>query len=122
VEAARVGGSNCQQITLVGVLLLLVLVVYRVQRVLPIGKRRRQKSYITICRNVKYAVGTNNSTNSTVERLVVVMRERTTTLESEQRHQMLLHLTYQRVTMTSILESVAQPLNSYAIGRLLCVR
>jgi len=33
--------------------------------------------------NVKYAVGTNNST---VERLMVVMRERTTTLESEQQH------------------------------------
>jgi hypothetical protein len=31
--------------------------------------------------NVKYAVGTNNSN---VEQLVVVMRERTTTLESEQ--------------------------------------
>jgi len=52
--------------------------------------------------NVKNAVGTNNST---VERLVVVMGERTTTLESEQQHQMLLQLTYQRVTMTSILES-----------------
>jgi len=38
--------------------------------------------------NVKYAVGNNNST---VERLVVVMRERTTTLESEPKHQMLLH-------------------------------
>jgi hypothetical protein len=96
VEAAGVGGSNCQQITLVGVLLLLVLVVYRVQCVLPIGKRRRQKSYITICRNVKYAVGTNNST---VEQLVVVMRERTTSLESEQQHQMLLQLTYQWVTI-----------------------
>jgi hypothetical protein len=85
VEAAGVGGSNCKQITLVGVLLLLVLVVYRVQCVLPIGKRRRIKRYITICRNFKYAVGTNNST---VEQLVVVMRERTTTLESEQQHQM----------------------------------
>jgi len=119
VEAAGVGGSNCQQITLVGVLLLLVLVVYRVQCVLLIGKRRRQKSYITICRNGKNAVGTNNST---VEQLVVVMRERTTTLESEQQHQMLLQLTYQRVTMTSIFESLAQPLNSYALGRLPCVR
>ena len=68
---------------------------------------------------VKYAVGTNNST---VEQLVVVMRERTTTLESEQHHQMLLQLTYQRVTMTSILESLAQPLNSYVLGRLACVR
>ena len=38
-------------------------------------------------RNVKYAVGTNNST-------------------VEQQHQMLLQLTYQRVTMTSILESL----------------
>jgi len=69
--------------------------------------------------NVKYAVGTNNST---VEQLVVVMRERTTTLESEQQHQMLLQLTYQRVMMTSILESLAQPLNSYALGCLPCVR
>jgi hypothetical protein len=69
--------------------------------------------------NVKYDVGTNNST---VEQLVVVMRERTTTLESEQQHQMLLQQTYQRVTMTSILESLAQPLNSYALGRLPCVR
>jgi hypothetical protein len=33
--------------------------------------------------NVKSAVGTNNST---VEQLMVVMRERTTTLESEQQH------------------------------------
>ena len=33
--------------------------------------------------NVKYAVGTNNST---VEQLVVVMRERTTFLESEQHY------------------------------------
>ena len=69
--------------------------------------------------NVQYAVGTNNIT---VEQLVVVMRERTTTLESEQQHQVLLQLTYQRVTMTSILESLAQPLNSYALGRLPCVR
>ena len=69
--------------------------------------------------NVKYAVGTNNST---VEQLVVVMRERTTTLEREQQHQMLLQLTYQRVTMTSILESLAQPLNSCVLGRLPCVR
>jgi len=53
---------------------------------------------------------------------MVVMRERTTTLESEQQHQKLLQLTYQRVTMTSILESLAQPLNSYALGRLPCVR
>jgi hypothetical protein len=68
---------------------------------------------------VKSAVGTNNST---VEQLVVVIRERTTTLESEQQHQMLLQLTYQRVTMTSILESLAQPLNSYVLGRLPCVR
>ena len=68
--------------------------------------------------NVKYAVGTNNST---VEQLVVVMRERTTTLESEQQHQMLLQLTFQRVTMTCILESLAQPLNSYVLGRLPCV-
>jgi len=71
-----------------------------------------------LCCNVKYAVGTNNST---VEQLVVVMRERTTTLESEQQHQMLLQLLYQRVTMTSILESLAQPLNSYVLGRLPCV-
>ena len=55
-----------------------------------------------LCCNVKYAVGTNNST---VEQLVVVMRERTTTLEIEQQHQMF-QLTYQRVTMTSILESL----------------
>ena len=33
--------------------------------------------------NVKYAVGTNNST---VEQLMVVMRERTTFLESEQHY------------------------------------
>jgi len=73
----------------------------------------------TLFHNVKYAVGTNNST---VEQLVVVMRERITTLESEQQHQMSLQLTYQRVTMTSILESLAQPLSSYALGRLPCVR
>jgi len=36
-----------------------------------------------VLHNVKYAVGTNNST---VEQLMVVMRERTTTLESEQQH------------------------------------
>jgi hypothetical protein len=69
--------------------------------------------------NVKYAVGTNNST---VEQLVVVLRERTTTLESEQHHQMLLQFTYQRVTITSLSESLAQPLNSYALGRLPCIR
>jgi hypothetical protein len=33
--------------------------------------------------NVNEAVGTNNNT---IERLMVVMRERTTTLESEQQH------------------------------------
>ena len=65
------------------------------------------------------AVGTNNNT---VERLMVVMRERTTTLESEQQRLLLLQLTYQRVTMTSLSESLTQPLNSYALGRLPCVR
>ena len=42
---------------------------------------------------------------------MVVMRERTTTLEGEQQRLLLLQLTYQQVTMTSLLESLAQPLN-----------
>jgi len=42
---------------------------------------------------------------------MVVMRERTTALESEQQRLLLLQLTYQRVTMNSLLESLAQPLN-----------
>ena len=84
-----------------------------------ITKERARVRRASEPQHVKYAVGTYNST---VERLVVVMRERTTTLESEQQHQMLLQLTYQRVTMTSMLESLAQPLNSYALGRLPCVR
>jgi len=92
---------------------------------LPVPKERTRTSFpgpngTQAClRNVKYAVGTNNST---VARLVVVMRERTATLESEQQHQMLLQITYQRVTMTSILEPLAQRLNSYALGCLPCVR
>jgi len=69
--------------------------------------------------NVYYAVGANTST---VERLMVAMRERTTTLESEQQHLLLLQLTYQRVTMTSLLESLAQPLNYYALDCLPSVR
>ena len=42
---------------------------------------------------------------------MVVMGERTITLESEQQ-QMLLQLRYQRVTRGSLLESLAQPLKS----------
>ena len=54
---------------------------------------------------------------------MVVMRERTTALESEQQRLLLLQLTYQRVSrMTSLLESLAQPLNQYALDRLSCVR